>query len=300
MQTQERVNGIFSEMKEALQNNNEAAMEALAENTTESARMIPSEVPLQPLLNTEEVPVKPKPRRRKNDAGIAQNVSNGEKVVEVLITLEDAYNPSNPAISVVSLQAKNVEGNAQINSVRQKKQIRKNTINTRQDIYRDLKPLSKRMRNEMIASGVSKKSIDQATSWVLIIDGHRIIPKKADATDKNYISASHTSFSQQIQNFSGFIELVAGVPEYNPNIPALTVAALTAKRDAMITNNHNVSESDAVWSTALVNRNKFFNAEYTGYIETYVAVKRAVKAIFGGTSAEYKQISKLAFKRIKS
>ena len=31
----------------------------------------------------------------------------------------------------------------------------------------------------------------------------------------------------------------------------------------------------------------------------YAGVKRAVKAVFGGASAEYKQLSTLAFRRIK-
>jgi len=66
------------------------------------------------------------------------------------------------------------------------------------------------------------------------------------------------------------------------------ITALEDKRDAMIASNKGASLSQAKWSTAIVDRNQFFNAEYTGYVDTYAAVKRAVKAIFGSRSPQYR------------
>jgi hypothetical protein len=74
--------------------------------------------------------------------------------------------------------------------------------------------------------------------------------------------------------------------------------ALQQKRDAMISTNAAVSTKQAVWSTSRIERNQFFNAPATGFVDTYLAVKNAVKAIFGASSPQYQQVSSLTFRRI--
>lgn len=299
METTQALNGTFAQLAESLQNNNDAAMQVLAEHNSMPAKQSDTEQP--PLQATEKQQnlEASKKARRVYESGISENVTHGEQVVDYLITQGLGYNPSNVALSIVSLQAKNLQGRTYINSVQDEKQGNKQEIDARQDVYGNLKTTATAVLNETIASGAPKNVVKDAKHYVDKIHGQRIIKKDPSATDKKYISACQTSFSQQVDHLNGLIGVVSAVPEYDPNVPTITVQALEDKRDAMIAANAANNMSQAKYSTSIVDRNKFFNEEYTGYVDTYSAVKRAVKAIYGSRSPQYYQISAFAFAKIR-
>ena len=231
------------------------------------------------------------------ESGMALNITHGMQVVDYLLTYGNEYNPSNPAISIASLQAMNTTGQELLDTARANMQIKKEGIYARQGVYGDLNALFTRIINELEASGAPKTTVDNAKHYVKKNRGERIIKLDPNST-ANHISASQTSFTEQIQHFTDLINVLTACPEYNPNIEALKLTALIAKRDAMISSNNVVSTAQAVWSTSRIERNQFINAPYTGYVDTYLAVKRAVKAIFGANSAQYHQLGNLTFKRI--
>lgn len=232
------------------------------------------------------------------ETGIAINVSNGEKVVDFLNTFGPNYNPSNVAIQIPSLQALNIQAKSYIDTTRTQRQ--ENTIdrNNRQDVYGDLETFARRVLNELSASGAQKPVIKNARRCIKDIAGDRIIPIDTTDPDVNYNSIHKTSFPRQIQHFTDLIGVVSACPEYDPNIPELKVVALETKKEHMVTTNDAANMSEAMWSSAMRERNQFFNAEYTGYVDIYLAVKRAVKATFGNSSPQYKQISGFTFRRI--
>ena len=232
------------------------------------------------------------------ETGMALNITHGIQVVDYLITYGTEYNPSNPAIAVASLQTMNTTGQELLNKAREKMQEKKLTTQARQDVYGDLKPLATRILNELEASGAPQATIDNARHYVRKIRGQRIIKIDPDST-ANHVSASQTSFTEQIQHFTDLINVLTPCTQYQPNIPELQLTALVAKRDAMQATNNAVSTAQAVWSTSRVERNQFFNQPVTGYVDTFLAVKRAVKAIFGANSPQYEQLGDLSFKRIR-
>lgn len=233
------------------------------------------------------------------ETGMALNITHGIQVVDYLITYGTNYNPSNTAIAVASLETMNTTGQDLLDSARAKMQEKKNTIQARQDVYGNLKTLATRILNELKASGAPLATIDKAKHYVLKIRGQRIIKINPNSTAK-HISASQTSFTEQIQHLTDLINVLSTCTQYQPNIPELQLTALTNKRDAMKTTNNAVSTAQAVWSTSRIERNKFFNEPIKGYVDTFLAAKRAVKAIFGASSPQYHQISGLTFSRIKS
>ncbi len=251
---------------------------------------------------TDSVGKEPKLKRARTagyyETGMALNITHGIQVVDYLITYGTDYNPSNPAIAVASLQTMNDKGQDLLDNARAKMQEKKGTTQARQDVYGDLKPLATRILNELEASGAPQATIDNARHYVRKIRGTRIIKIDPDST-ANHVSASQTSFTEQIQHFTDLINVLTPCTQYQPNIPELQLTALVAKRDAMKTTNNAVSTTQAVWSTARVERNKFFNEPVTGYVDTFQAVKRAVKAIFGANSPQYHQFRGLSFRRIK-
>ena len=55
--------------------------------------------------------------------------------------------------------------------------------------------------------------------------------------------------------------------------------------------------AEVVYSNARISRNSVLYAENTGLVEIALEVKKYVKAIFGATSPQYKQVSGIKFKK---
>src|SRR5690606_13635371 len=208
----------------------------------------------------------------------------------IVKTYNPPFNPSNPELAPASLDAKNLLASNYVDAVTQAGQLKKDDINQRQLVYDNLKPLARRVRNELIACGASDKVIKDASHFVDLINGERIIKIKPVVPPKKHISAIHTTFAQQIQNLNGLIKCLNSEPLYAPNQADITIAALEQKLDDMKGSNTEYYNAHAAYSTTIKVRNKFFNAAKNGYVDTYLGVKHAVKAMYGNTSTEYNQI----------
>ena len=132
--------------------------------------------------------------------------------------------------------------------------------------------------------------------WIL----HRqLLAWKHPATPENEsaksISASQMSFDNRIENMNKLIELLTAQPAYTPNEPELQVAGLTAVFTNMKTTNTNAINTYTPLSNARIDRNKILYDAESGLVKVSGDVKSYVKSVFGGTSPQYKQISKLKF-----
>lgn len=297
--------GTFDEMFNGLQQNNENAVNTLAEqqdDASQESSPVITEMPIKHITSAQAGSPKLKAPKKKKiyESSISKNVANGQQVKAVLDTLGISYNPSRQALTPVSLAALNVLALQFLENVRIAKQENEEGIDNRKIVYRNLKTLATRILNELKASGASEGVISKAESLVKLIQGQRIIKIQKGETDANHISASHTSYNQMIDHVSRMLLLLASSPEYDPNVVELKLLELTAKRDAMVATNEAVFIASAQYSKAMRERNEFFNAPFSGYVETYLAVKNAVKAIYGARSAEYKQIGKITFKKIRT
>ena len=232
------------------------------------------------------------------ESGMALNVTNGIQMVDYLVTYGEAYNPGYPNIALTRLQALTQEAQEMLNISNVKRQDKTVEVNIRKIYRKEIQPLVTRIINELECCGASKLTIKDARYYVNKTRGKRI--KNIDPNLLlNHISPRQTSFTELIQHFTNLINVLKSCPEYDPTVEALTIVQLEAFRDNMISSNTAVSGTQAVWSTSRIDRNQFFNESVTGYVDTFLAAKRAVRAIFGADSPQYYQISKLAFKRIR-
>ncbi len=297
MKTKNEVQSKFDEMTEGIENNNTLLKELLVDqDIVSTATSTQNDLP-PPVTERKQQSLKASRKRNGSDSCIARNVSNGEQVTEILLTFT-GYE-TREAIMPTALAAKNVLGNTFLDTVTETKQNQKADINQRQGVYVNIPKLARRVRSMAIALGLSKKVIIDITHYVDLTTGKRIIKRKEDDPRKK-ISASHTTMSQKVQYMKAIIEILKTEPLYTPVKADLTIVALENTVDAMKTTSTDTYGSTAGYHTSLVHRNEFFNAEYTGYVDTYVAVKNAVKAIYGGRSPQYKQISGFKFTRIKT
>ena len=107
------------------------------------------------------------------------------------------------------------------------------------------------------------------------------------------------SFDNRIENFDRLIMLLSSIPLYNPNEEELKVETLKALHNQLKEKNSEVILPIVQLSNSRMTRNKILYSENTGLVDVALDSKTYIKSIFGATSPQYKQISKLRFIRPK-
>ena len=104
------------------------------------------------------------------------------------------------------------------------------------------------------------------------------------------------SYDSQLDNFDKLIKLLASIALYAPNEPELKVTALTALYNDLKTKNTAAVSAATPLSNARLARNEIMYKPLTGMVDIALDTKTYIKSVFGASSPQYKQISKLAFR----
>lgn len=243
-----------------------------------------------------------------SETGHAKNAANFEDLILFCTGYGATYNPSKGSIKLAALNIMLADARAVINDVTQKVTTFNIATNNRQDLFKNLKPLSTRIINALAATDASDKTIADAKSFNKKIQGSKAKKKISEAPDPNNptipdqktISTSQQSYDQLKEHFSKLISLLTSEPNYIPNEIDLQMTTLNTLLSDMQTANTNVSNSYVEISNSRILRNKTLYAENTGLYDTAMEVKKYVKSIFGATSPQYKQISSIKFTTLKS
>lgn len=102
-----------------------------------------------------------------------------------------------------------------------------------------------------------------------------------------------------IEHIEKLINLLSSIPAYNPNESELKIASLNTLLTSMKLSNTAVIGAYTTWSNARIVRNDLLYKKITGLVDVAFECKNYVKSIFGATSSQYKQVSKLKFKKMK-
>ncbi len=149
---------------------------------------------------------------------------------------------------------------------------------------------------------------DQARTIVRKLRGSRATPKKTAEEKKaleaqgkvvNEISNAQLGFDDRVANFDKLISLLASIPLYTPNEPDLQVAGLTAYYKNLKTLNDAVVSTHQRFDNAMLLRHEVFYQQNSGLVDLALDTKSYIRSLFGASSAQYKQISKLRFSVIK-
>ncbi|MEI7596654.1 MAG: hypothetical protein WCK02_12965 [Bacteroidota bacterium] len=178
----------------------------------------------------------------------------------------------------------------------------------REIAFAPITTLSSRILNGLKASDTSSQVIDSAKTIVRKIQGNRAKPKKteeektalaAEGKPVKEISVSNQSFDSQLENLDKLIKLLSSIVTYTPNETELKVATLTILFNDLKAKNATVIAKTTPLSNARIARNEIFNNPKTGLVASASDAKAYIKSLYGASSPQYKQISKLAFKAIK-
>ena len=240
-----------------------------------------------------------------SETGHAKNVANFQDLISFCNGYGASYNPNKASITLAALGTKHTDAITALAAVNTNIPASTNAINQREIVFNPLNKLITRVLNAVAASDVSKQVIDDVKTITRKLQGKRATPKiptiiddpttPADESQKS-ISASQMSFDQRIQNMDKLIQLLTSLPGYKPNEPELSIAALTTLFNNMIAANTAAINAYTPLSNARIERNKILYNEITGLVTVAANVKTYIKSLFGATSPQYKQVSKLKFK----
>lgn len=228
------------------------------------------------------------------ETGHAKNVANFEDMISFVTGYGATYNPSKTAIKLPALNALLLSAKGSLVTLNTATTPYQNATNTREIVFAPLKKLVTRVINALDATDASAQVVADAKTLARKIQGKRATPIK-EGTDEKSISASQTSFDSKIENFSKLIILLQGEPLYKPNEFDLKTAYLSELWQNMVNKNKAVIDTTTPLSNARINRNKVLYAPSTGVYDIQNEVKKYVKSVYGSTSPEYKQISKIKF-----
>ncbi|MHB9141787.1 MAG: hypothetical protein ACYC25_07940 [Paludibacter sp.] len=242
-----------------------------------------------------------------SETGHAKNVANWFQLTNYAISYGTDYNPSKPALKIPALQSLGDSAQNSLSTLSVAQSAFKNTTAAREVTFDGLSPLVTRAMNTLKASDSTKQVDDNAKTIARKIQGQRAkakttvdpqaLPTEGETTKE--ISSSQRSYDNLLANFGELITLFESIPEYNPNEEELKTTALRAYYTELKSKNDAAVAATIESSNARIARNNVLYKPLTGLVDLSVDVKNYVKAIYGASSPQYKQISKLVFKAIK-
>ena len=240
-----------------------------------------------------------------SEVGHAKNVANFADLISYCTAYGSTYNPSKAALQLTALNTLLTSAQTELANVT----TAKNTFNTvtgdRQLTFEPLKPLATKVFNYLSVTDAISEIIADAKTINNKLQGKRTgttaeNPPTEGENQNNTVSVSRQSYDMLTENFASFVDLVSSVPSYTPNETELTTASLTAYLGELQTANTNVINAEVAYSNARISRNSVLYSENTGLVDIASDVKKYVKAIFGATSPQYKQISGIKFTKPKN
>lgn len=239
-----------------------------------------------------------------SETGHAKNVANFEDMISFCTGYGGSYNPSKIAIQLPSLNTLRTNAENAVADVNSANTNFINATNARQIAFNPVKPLATRLVNALEATDATDELIKDAKTLNRKVQGARKgkgtkpetppTPPDTAAEDKQ-ISVSQQSYDSIIENVGKLGELIISEPTYAPNEVDLQVVTLTAFHNNLKTTNTAVINATTAISNARIARNNILYAPKTGLYDIAQEVKKYVKSVFGATSPQYKQVSKIKF-----
>jgi hypothetical protein len=243
-----------------------------------------------------------------SETGHAKNVANFDELISFVTGYGTAYNPSKASISLSALQTLSASAKNAVNEVNSALPDYSNAVAAREAAFTPLSKLITRVVNALKATD-SPDHVDQnARTFARKIQGTRSnVKKTADeknaltATGKEVveISSSQMSYDSRLDNFDKLIKLLSSVIFYAPNETDLKVSSLTALYNYLLTKNSAVVAASTPLSNTRILRNEILYKADTGLVDITLDTKSYIKSLYGATSPQYRQVSKLEFKSVR-
>lgn len=240
-----------------------------------------------------------------SETGHAKNVANFNELISFVSGYGETYNPTKETIKLTALQTLAASAKSSIDAVNAAIPAYSNAVSAREVAFEPLSKLITRVVNALKATDTASQVDESAITLARKIQGKRATAKiteeekTAAATEGkeiNQISSSQMSYDNRLDNFDKLIQLLNTIELYAPNETELKTTTLTTLYNDLKAKNTAVVNATTPLSNARIARNEILYKENTGLVDTALDVKTYIKSLFGATSPQYKQVSKLEFK----
>jgi hypothetical protein len=240
------------------------------------------------------------------ETGHAKNVANFEDLISICTGYGTAYNPTKSSIKIAAMNTLLTSARNSLQSLKTAKTALDNATNTREIAFAGLKKTSTRIVNALQATDATKQTINDAKTVNRKIQGQRADKKKPPVptpvpgntpveTLPIQISVSQQSYDNLVDHFTKLIQVVSTEPLYIPNENDLKTAQLNTQLTNLKTSNTAVINAHTAFSNAKISRDGVLYATNTGLYDVACEVKKYVKSVFGATSPQFHQVSKVHF-----
>lgn len=244
-----------------------------------------------------------------SEQGHEKNVYNLEILNSSIAGFGAAYNPAKASIKAAALVTLATTTRTQFATEKGLMPAYTLAVAAREVAFEPLPKLMTRVLASIKSSTTTDRLDENINSLIKIIKGSNTAPKKTDeekaalaaeGKSTKEISTSRQSYESRVENLELLIKYLAGIPQYAPNEADLKVTALTTLAADLKAKNTAVIAAQTPLSNARIARNALLYTPITGLVDTALDAKTYIKSLYGATSPQYKQISKLQFKIVKS
>ena len=239
-----------------------------------------------------------------SETGHAVNVANFENLLTTANALGATYNPSKSSLKIPALQDLLTASKGTLNTVNIAQSAYSNAVDAREVAFKPFNKLVTRVNNALKASDTTPQVDESAQTIIRKLQGKRASAKltddektalKAEGKEVNQISAAQLSYNSKLENFDRRIMLLDSVPLYAPNEEELKITSLKALQTTLKDTNTAVITTNIQLSNARIARNEILYKPISGLVDIAFDTKVYIKSVYGATSPQYKQISKLKF-----
>ena len=239
---------------------------------------------------------------RTNETGHYKNVASLNALKVFAESLGGAFAPQKEILQLQNLQNLVNEVNALHNAVREQINTTALSVDQRQLVFQNVKPLSTRVINTMSSTNVNEATIKDAKFFNAKIQGSRIKKKTAETDpekERNTNSVSRQSYDSIYENFSNLNDLLIQDGNYNPTETDINNAALTTKQDEMLAANQNIAMKLTELANKRIMRNNRFYVDGNCLINVGRGIKQYIRGKYGVQSPEFAVIKNLLFRDLK-
>lgn len=232
-----------------------------------------------------------------SETGQPKNVANLQKLTEQ-VNVYTLYNPPVDNLKVANLQTLYNTASTKLSEVEDKRNANKNAITLRQSAFENLKSNCTKIVNHLEILGLPQGTMDQAKSLNRIIQGGQkktVAPTEEGKEAPQTVSTSRQSYTQQADNFGILLQLLGTISTYNPNEDDLKLANLNTFKNSLVSSTQTVDQTEAELNNKLIERDQILYADGTGLYSIAQNVKKYVKSLYGATSPEYTNVSRIEF-----
>ena len=242
-----------------------------------------------------------------SETGHAKNVANFDDLISFVQGYGETYNPSREALKLASLLEVSKTSKNALNSVNAAIPAYSKAVAARESAFTPLSKLVTRIINSLKAVASTDHIHENALTYARKIQGKRATAKRTqeqveadvaagkELTEK---SASQMSYDNRLDNFDKLIKLLSSVEQYAPNEADLKVTSLTSLHADLMTRNSAVISAATPLSNVRISRDAVLYKGDTGLVDIALDVKAYIKSVFGASSPQFKQVSKLAFTKV--